>query len=282
MSLPDFFDLTDEDVATIAQLTSLHDLKIGWVGSGPRRLPKLDVEGVRAATDVGIAPLIERNPSLKTVNWTGGTVDGRTLAALGRLTGLVELHLREIRMDDEALAGLTPATKLRELTLAGAPIGDAGLAHLARLPQLQILDLRRTRVTSAGMVHLAQLPNLTQLNLDETAIDDAGLLALHPRVAALDLLSLHGTRITDAGVVTLADAGRLMTLDLGGTQLSDASLPVLGRLPQLHGLYLSGAGTTAAGEASIIASRPYLSLFGHPQQAPPGWGQQPSAAGEPL
>ena len=97
-----------------------------------------------------------------------------------------------------------------------------------------------------GAREIARLTNLTSLNLYNVNVDDAGLAELSTLVI-LERLDLTHTRVTDEGLKVLTHFPKLKTLELDRhpswfikQQLSNNCLAVIGQLPDLERLSLSG------------------------------------------
>jgi len=76
------------------------------------------------------------------------------MRALGELSGLRSLILRDVKISAAALSDLTALSKLVRLELRGVPIDDVAVPHLARFTQLRELDIAKTGITLEGLAEL--------------------------------------------------------------------------------------------------------------------------------
>ncbi len=165
--------LSDDGLAHLSKLPSLHELKIllckkvtdaGLVHLKGLFLTSLILSFCSEITDQGLAHLSDL-PLLQSLELRGSV--GITNAGLAHLSGLPLQSLDLsfcLGLTSEGLPHLN-RLPLRSLKLSACPwLTDDGLAHLSRLP-LQSLDLSLcVQLTDAGLAHLSQLP-ITKLNL---------------------------------------------------------------------------------------------------------------------
>jgi hypothetical protein len=106
---------------------------------------------------------------------------------------------------DDTVAHVGGLERLQELHLGNSQVGDAGVAHLSGLTRLEVLWLYDTQVTDTGLALLRDLRSLQVLELDGAQVSDAGLEHL-TGLNRLQVLSLEDTQVTDAGVQRLQQA----------------------------------------------------------------------------
>ena len=103
---------------------------------------------------------------------------GRTLDAVGKLTGLRVLHLGQNTMTDSDLARLRSLSELRTLFVGRTHLTDGGLPHLKGMTKLERLYLNNTAVTDAGLAQLHGLKELREVDTEETQVTMEGAKAL--------------------------------------------------------------------------------------------------------
>lgn len=116
--------------------------------------------------------------SVSVVRLSGTEACDEDLIAVGHLTQLRMLDLRDTRITDQGLRHLSGLRDLEVLVLTGTAVSDQGLEHLADMPGLKVLCLDETKVTSGGLPLLQRFPRLGWLNLSNTAITTEGLTHL--------------------------------------------------------------------------------------------------------
>jgi hypothetical protein len=94
------------------------------------------------------------------VDLYGQDASDASLAHVGRLTGIKEMHLVGGTFTDEGLAHLGNLRKLESLYINQEGITDRGIEPLANLPRLKRLDLHSTSVTGSGLEGFAKLEEL--------------------------------------------------------------------------------------------------------------------------
>ena len=155
--------VTDADLETIASLTGLESLNLGWgVGLGlpdplaaKRPLSELDCHlngaGIRV-TDVGIEKLAALK-QLRRLDVSGSSITADGLKQLSALPRLEQLSLWNVRsLDDSAGAALAALRNLASVDLSGTAVSDGVLRSLAAFcPASNNLYLTDTRVTAAGL-----------------------------------------------------------------------------------------------------------------------------------
>ena len=79
------------------------------------------------------------------------------------------------QLTDATLARIGHLKQLGDLHLGGQRITDAGLANLEGLDRLQSLDLRKTAITDVGLEHLKAIPGLKSVDLTGTNVTSEGV-----------------------------------------------------------------------------------------------------------
>ncbi len=140
--------------------------------------------------DRTLARLVPHLPRLDSVWIDNSGRVASTLPALARHTLKLENVLLGARtgITDDDLRAIGGITQLKSLDLRDLQITDAGLAHLARLTRLTDLDLTGCpAVTDAGLAHLHGLPALVNLRIYDSQITPTGIAALRQAVPTLKI-----------------------------------------------------------------------------------------------
>jgi hypothetical protein len=200
--------------------------------------------------------LLPELPDLVELSVRNPKMDDTAMALVKGLPKLARIHLYSSGVGDEGLKVMKSLPSLRFLPLGGTKVTDAGLIHLAGLTRLEYVGLRATQVTDTGLVHIAGLTNLTGLDLSQTRVTDAGLAHLKG-MTRLEILFLTGNKITDAGLARLEPLTGITGLFLGGTKVTDAGLVHLKGMRKLTKLNLTGTAVTDEGLARALKSLPF-------------------------
>jgi hypothetical protein len=192
--------LPDELLLRVLELVMLRYGRKEWSGAvrGVSRGWRALHDGVctrlelrNGVTDEVMHALCGRLPALKTLilaQVTSLTADG--LRAVGGLTTLIYLNLRNCNVTDAVLQELRDLTSLSTLHLGGCTlVTDVGVRELRDLTAITDLGLDGcTRVTDVGLQHCTSLTALSTLCLYNTSTTQAGRNALK---AALPALTIH-------------------------------------------------------------------------------------------
>ncbi|MBL7041570.1 MAG: hypothetical protein ISR77_23250, partial [Pirellulaceae bacterium] len=116
--------------------------------------------------------------SIVGLNFEGMEAEEFSLADVGSLHNLAELHLSATEITDSDLRHVQGLTNLEELTLRFTDVSDDGLIHLKNLTRLRALDLSGTKINDTGLRHLHTLQELESLGLAETKVTLAGACQL--------------------------------------------------------------------------------------------------------
>nr|XP_060639385.1 uncharacterized protein LOC132779731 [Anolis sagrei ordinatus] len=204
---------------------------------------------------------LSTHPSLSSLTLHGvQSVDGNR--ALELISGLPLAHLAlpsRHTVTDNGMAALCRLSGLLELDLTDyAHISDAGLQHLPQMIRLRRLSLCNTQVTDVGLRQVGALSGLEELALDRLKVSSAGVARCIIRLPHLQVLSLASTLVGDSVARRgLAHCKHLLKVNLSRTRLSDRGLRFLRQLTLVQ-LNLDGSGVTAVGVAALQASCPSL------------------------
>ncbi len=124
---------------------------------------------------------------------------------LARFTGLRELYLGGVPLDDRGLQAVSRLPHLRVLNAGqAAAVTDRGLQALAALQQLELLRLVGCRIGAPGLRHVARLPRLKALILDQVPLDAEGYGVLLG-MKQLDSLYLYRTGLSEEQLQRLGE-----------------------------------------------------------------------------
>jgi hypothetical protein len=102
-------------------------------------------------------------------------MDGCTLSedgfkALGKLTALEELWLREAKMKPEWLKHIAKLPKLKDLGLMSTDFDDEAVKYVATMPNLERLVVHDTKLSDTGLQELLKMPKLKELWIPRTKV----------------------------------------------------------------------------------------------------------------
>lgn len=161
-------ELTDGDLATLAELTPLTTLQIdkGRISDeGLEHLESLEhIEHLR----LRLSPISDAG-----------------LARLARWKTLRHLNLPHAEFTDAGIAHLHALPRLELLRFGSPHVTDAALATIATFQQLKFLHLINVPITDSSLVHLEQMPNLQSFYVDGGNLTDAGIGELLRRCPGL-------------------------------------------------------------------------------------------------
>ncbi len=164
------------------------------------------------------------------------------LAAILKLSTLVELRLDFLNLTSQDFVNLNEATALETLWLTGSTINDQILPLVQGVKTLTSLTVKSTKITDASMKALAALPHLKNLHLPAT-ISDSGVIDLTAS-SSIEDLDISYTTITAKSLAALANLKSLSTLYVNDTTLSDDSMAEVKNIKGLKVLFLNGTKVT--------------------------------------
>jgi hypothetical protein len=158
--------VTDAELDTIALLSGLEDLNIGYgVATGtarPQDLGPADgeaecrVAGGTRVTDLGLTK-VSRLKKLQQLDISGAAITPAGLRSLSTLPELRRLSLWNVAsVDDSAAPYLATLGTLTSLDLSNTGVGDATLARRATASNLRRLFVSETKITAAGLARFRQ------------------------------------------------------------------------------------------------------------------------------
>lgn len=257
--LPDFGEADCRALGRLPKLTSftLHGLPLSaaCVDALPRSPISLTLDGVAFAPDTLAA--LGRMPGLVNLRIEGGTgLSARLVEAFPPTSRLVRVAVGDV--DGETLAALRRVPRLTELEI-GSVVGSQGLAPLDGAPDLERLV---TADASAGDLEVvARLPKLGALS---TGVDDgvgeAGLGSLVGSKTLKSVALQFSGKNGSAGVGVLAEMRHLDELRLVYQTVSDRDLARLARSRTLTSLDLREADVSEVGLLKLLDSRSLKTL----------------------
>jgi len=217
---------------------------------------------------------------LRRLQVNGSKITSEGMNALGRLTQLEELDLRDCLLDKDQLPKLAKLTQLRVLrigpimlTLGGDMMRsqeqldaiysptDATLQALIPLFRLERLELDRAILTDRGLSHLRSLTNLRNLSLEAKGVTDDGLKVIGEFRTLTDL-TLVCRGVTPNGLPHLNPLTELRRLSIVyPREITADSLKLLAKHhPRLTELSISGEKLTAD-DFALFAAFPSLEFL---------------------
>ncbi|CAI8609306.1 unnamed protein product [Vicia faba] len=157
-------------------------------------------------------PLIVASKKLQTLKLIGcvGNWDS-TLATVGKLNTLVEIHLEKVQVSDVGLVGVSKCLKLETLHLVKTPeCSDDGLVAVAErckmLKKLHIDGWRTNRIGDDGLISVAKnCPKLQELVLIAMYPTSLSLAEIASSCQGLERFALCGIgTVTDADIECIA------------------------------------------------------------------------------
>ncbi len=255
--------ITDDQLASISNLTGLMRLKLGGTEIGDRGLAYLKRMSKMCAlklagtlvTDKGLV-ILRNMPSLAVLNCDNTHINGSGLINLKPTDGtFFLLDLTDTSFDDRAISALKNIPHFTCLLLGGTKITNNGIAKLLKQCTFTNLDLSRTGITGTGFASLGNnWQTLVQLRVNDTGFDDKGMASVG-QCKNIAWLYLSNTAITDAAMPYIGTLSRLQYLHLRGTRLSDAAVPYIERLTSLKELELPN-GISRAGVLKLRGALP--------------------------
>ena len=200
------------------------------------------------------------------------SIHGNWLVSLPELDSLV---FTKCELDSEAQQAIGSLTKLSELQLRDTNADDTTLSHVAKLKSLKVLNIKNSNVTDVGIAELSGF-SFKHLDISSTLITDDGLDAL--RKNKIQSLNRSRTYITtdatyrfikamrENGVnvrVTGGSFSHYVDVDTGQTVRGLPVSPYRGSL--VSGYYLYGASLVDLTKPARIRILDFLE-FGNPIQ----------------
>jgi internalin A len=235
---------------TTRQIVELK-LRSSWISDSDlqtvataRELQRLDLSHTRI-TDLGFQHLkMLQNVTELNLYYAEQVGDG-ALAVARNWRKLRRLNLSGTKVTDAGIAQLVDHPSLEAIDVGFSLFTDGGFESLTAIPNLTELAVGGNKVTDVGLNSLRLMPKLTILDLGGAQRTDSGLWAASVTDRGLEAISslvnlrelnLRGAKISDAGADKIAALGMLRVLDLSETQLSAAGLGVITKLPAIERL----------------------------------------------
>lgn len=177
--------------------------------------------------------------TLHGLNWSDKGFD-----ALGQLTPVEILSIRDATLNAPAIAALASLRNLKQLTLDRVSI-EAPLAGFENLSQLTHLEIRNSKLHGVDFSPLQSLKRLDYCDLSQCDVDDEMVRKLAP-LPALEYLLLPGTKVRGDGFAT-AGWANVRFVWLRGAPVTDAATSAIASMPAVEFVDLTGTETTAEG-----------------------------------
>ncbi len=181
--------------------------------------------------------------------------------ALGSLTALRRLSLRNGRLEDPSARFLSRLTALEELSILGVALAPAAYDCFGELRRLRVLWLGPILTEPVPVEKVCRATTLESLRLDTSPIDTGAARAIG-RLSRLRRLMLYFSRLGDEGLEALGSLPELRRLELPGSRITAEGVRSFEQFPKLTHLDLDGAEIGDAGvkRLSRIRSLRGLSL----------------------
>jgi tRNA A-37 threonylcarbamoyl transferase component Bud32 len=149
----------------------------------------------------------------------------KSIKRIVQFPSLVELNLKEIKLNREDCRELLKLNRINDLTLADCGLNDDCVKELARFKHLNILEIdQNPLITDIGVQYLAANHSpVYSLELDRTGITDKCGSSL-AKLSDLEELTLSKTKVSNAILPQLAQLKRLRKLDLKDSKVDEEGL----------------------------------------------------------
>jgi hypothetical protein len=256
-------NVTAQGMGMLSSLPSLEFLTVkfgAWDGSGlewlseSNALQVLDLADTKANDETCQA--IGSCRSLRDVNLSYTAISDQGLAELRTLPKLDDLHVgytaikgtsfdqlhncpisslwvRGTVLGDVAIGHLAGWSKLEELILDYSHLGKEPFLALdgKSFPMLETMSLEGCKATGEWLVGLDRLPRLKKLECHASLLTDQVLKGFSSQT--LEVLEVGFSDVTNRGLEMLGELPRLEWIDLTGTQVTVDGLECLERYPRL-------------------------------------------------
>ncbi len=252
--LPDFGEADCRALGRLPKLSSftLHGLPLSaaCVDALPRSPMSLTLDGVAFAPDTLAA--LGRMPGLVNLRIEGGSgLSARLVEAFPPTSRLVRVAVGDV--DGETLAALRGVPRLTELEI-GSVVGSQGLVPLDGAPELE--RLVTTDASAADLEVVARLPRLATLSTGVAeAVSEVDLRSLARSKTLKSVALQFAGKNGSAGVGVLAEMPHLEELKLVYQTVSDRDLARLAGSRSLVSLDLREADVTDSGLLNLLKSR---------------------------
>ncbi len=259
MTLGGFPDLKDEDLAFIATLTELDELKLSKLActdaflghlKGLKRLGKLDFGELPNLTGAGFAQLAELPALDWIIHWKGGMTDAG-VAAIARLPSISILDFQSSSaVTDACIPSLRTMEKLTTLLLSATSITPEGFAGVV-MPKIKTLganELAKLPLSEIAPKMAIVFPNVESFAFSHIANTPEDLAAL-AHYKKLKRLTVAGT-IKDEALAGLLELRELGVFQTYSGEISPTAWQTLAKLKKLKAVRY---GTKPPNEAALAA-----------------------------
>ncbi|XP_059066635.1 receptor-like protein EIX2 [Cryptomeria japonica] len=175
--------------------------------------------------------------SLTNIDLSGTAMEGRIPSAVGNISCLEYLRLRESRIEGEIPAATGNLLFLQILDLSDTRIEGEIPSATGNLSFLQILDLSDTRIEGEIPAAIGSVSSLKSLDLSNTRIEGE-IPAAIGNVSSLKSLRLFSTSIEGEIPLSIVNLSKLVSLELSYNKLTGVIPPSLDSLSSLVSLHL--------------------------------------------
>ncbi|GLJ42025.1 hypothetical protein SUGI_0870150 [Cryptomeria japonica] len=209
--------------------------------------------------DISFIGQRESSLSLTSIDLSGTAMKGRIPSAVGNISCLEHLHLRESRIEGEIPAAVGNLLSLQTLDLSDTRIEGEIPAAVGNLLSLQTLDLSDTRIEGEIPAAVGNLLSLQTLDLSDSRIEGE-IPAAVGNLLSLQTLDLSDTRIEGKIPPAIGNLSSLQILDLSDTRIEGEIPAAIGNVSSLKSLDLSNTRIEGEIPLSIVNLSKLVSL----------------------
>jgi Dyp-type peroxidase family len=255
--------VTNLGISLFAESEHLRDLDIsGTAVTGSAIDPLLAGPGLSRLVAVGLnisdasLPSLAKAGSLTDVNFAGSKIGDQTVTAIARLPSLERLSIASTRVTSRGLAALWTSSVI-DLDVRGLNADRETFGALLRMPRLRELQLTFTEsdwtplaAFDGGLSMTAPAPQEGPLpaGLQDLTLTSSLTPELCQKLSQLDHLETLSIRGGAEHFLETGEDGfpKLRRVIAESSELNDSALDLLGRVPNLESLFISGNAISAS------------------------------------
>ncbi|GLJ42035.1 hypothetical protein SUGI_0870350 [Cryptomeria japonica] len=209
-----------------------------WFENVTGRLLSLDLSwNGNLGGDISFLGQRKSSLSLTSIDLSGTAMKGRIPSAIGNISCLEHLRLRDTRIEGEIPAAIWNLLSLQILDLSDTRIEGEIPAAIGNLLSLQILDLSDTRIEGEIPAAIGNVSSLKSLYLFNTRIEGEIPLSI-VNLSKLVELELSSNKLTGIIPPSLDSLSSLVSLHLYANKLNGTIPPTISNLVNLRSLWL--------------------------------------------
>lgn len=177
---------------------------------------------------------------------------------LSTIEGLGSIVVKSDRLSDSALEHVGSIPTIHELSISNRRVSMQFAELVGKLPKLRVLMMTGCLVSNEQLRAIAHSASLRELYLGEASVGDSGMHEIS-RLTRLETLWMNGTDVSTIGS-TVAKLVQLRDLNLARTRVRDADVEMLGTVPTLRRMNVSGTLVTRSAVERLRARRPEIEI----------------------